>query len=320
MRFLARIRPFMHSTHTLNMNNLNRRQALGLTSAWLLHRSTWAATASLNTSYAPLAALEKQAGGRLGVAFLNTSNGSIVGHRLHERFGMCSTFKLALAAEVLRKIDQGTLKGDQWVTFGKADIMSHAPVAKEHLARGGMTVLAMAEAIQTTSDNTAANALLKLVGGPAALTQLLRAGGDQVTRVDRMEPEMNLVGPGEVRDTTTPHAAALTAQRQLIGSWLKADSNRLLIGWMEATETGTKRLRAGFPHGWRAGDKTGTGMAKGMADKYNDIAIAWPPGKAPLIVTAYYETATNGGGKIRDSDQAVLAEVGRIATAWQPES
>lgn len=304
------------------MNTLNRRQALGLTSALLLPSSTWAiaASATADISHAPLAALEKKVGGRLGVAFLNTGNGSIAGHRLHERFAMCSTFKLALAAEVMRKIDQGTLKSDQWITYGKADILSHAPVAKAHLARGGMTVLAMAEAIQTTSDNTAANALLKLVGGPAAFTQLLRAGGDMVTRVDRMEPEMNRVGPGEVRDTTTPHAAALTAQRQLLGGWLKPDSNRLLIGWMEATETGTKRLRAGFPPGWRAGDKTGTGMAKGMADKYNDIAIAWPPGKAPLIVTAYYETATNGGGKIRDSDQAVLAEVGRIAAAWSLEA
>ena len=128
---------------------------------------------------------------------------------------------------------------------------------------------------------------------------------------------MNLVDPGEVRDTTTPHAAALTTQRQLLGGWLKPDSSRLIITWMEATETGTKRLRAGFPAGWRSGDKTGTGIAKGIADKYNDIAIAWPPGEAPLIVTAYYETATYGGGKMRDSDQAVLAEVGRIATAWR---
>ena len=300
------------------MNTLNRRQALCLTSALLLPCSTWAvaASASSDISHAPLAALEKKVGGRLGVAFLNTGNGSMVGHRMHERFGMCSTFKLTLAAEVLRKIDQGTLKSEQWVMYGKADILSHAPVAKEHLARGGMTVLAMAEAIQTTSDNTAANALLKLIGGPAAFTQLLRAGGDQVTRVDRMEPEMNLVGPGEVRDTTTPHAAALTAQRQLLGGWLKPDSKRLLIGWMEATETGTKRLRAGFPPGWRAGDKTGTGTAKGMADKYNDIAIAWPPGMSPIIITSYYETPANHGGKIRDEDQAVLAEVGRIAAAW----
>lgn len=300
------------------MNTLNRRQALGLTSAWFLHSSTWAVTANAapNAGYAPLAALEKEAGGRLGVAFLNTGNGKVVGHRLHERFGMCSTFKLALAAEVLRKIDQGTLKGEQWVTFKQADILSHAPVAKQNLARGGMTVLAMAEAIQTTSDNTAANALLKLLGGPAAFTQLLRASGDKITRIDRMEPEMNRVGPGDVRDTTTPHATVHTMQRQLIGGWLQPASATLLTSWMEATETGTKRLRAGFPQGWRSGDKTGTGMAEGMADKYNDLAIAWPPGKAPLIVTAYYETPVNHGGKLRDEDQAVLAEVGRIAATW----
>ena len=300
------------------MNTLNRRQALGLTSTLLLPSSTWAvaASATSNTSHAPLAALEKRAGGRLGVAFLNTGNGSIVGHRLHERFGMCSTFKLALAAEVLRKIDQGKLKSDQWVAYGKADIVSHSQVAKQNLAFGGMTVLAMAEVIQTTSDNTAANVLLKLIGGPAAFTQLLREGGDNITRLDRVETQMNRVVPGEVRDTTTPHAAAQTMQRQLIGGWLKPDSNALLISWMEATETGTKRLRAGFPPGWRAGNRTGTAMANGMADKYNDLAIVWPPGKAPLIVTAYYETGINRGGEINDTDQAVLAEVGRIAAAW----
>lgn len=300
------------------MNTLNRRQVLCLTSTWLLHSTSGAATANTapHISYAPLAALEKQAGGRLGVAFLNTSNGSVVGHRMHDRFGMCSTFKLALAVEILRKVDQGTLKSDQWVPFGKADMVNHAPVASQHLARGGMTVQAMAEAIQATSDNVAANALLKLLGGPAAFTQLLRAAGDNVTRLDRIEPEMNFVDSGEVRDTTTPHAAAHTMQRQLTRGWLKPDSTRLLIGWMEATETGAKRLRAGFPSDWRSGDKTGTGMAKGMADKYNDIAIAWPPGKAPLIVTAYYEARENHGGKIRDEDQAVLAEVGRIAAAW----
>jgi beta-lactamase class A len=109
---------------------------------------------------------------------------------------------------------------------------------------------------------------------------------------------------------------AATMQRMLIGDWLSADSRALLINWMVATQTGTKRLRAGFPPQWRAGDKTGTGMTPGLMDKYNDIAITWPPGKAPLVVTAYYETAKAHGGKMRDEDQAVLAEVGRIASAW----
>ena len=266
--------------------------------------------------YPPLAALEKHAGGRLGVAMLNTGNGRLVGHRLHERFGLCSTFKLALAAETLRKVDQGVLRSDQWVPFGKADMVPHSPISSQYLARGGTTVLALAEAMQTTSDNVAANLLLKLLGGPAAFTELLRLAGDTVTRVDRTEPELNRVGPGELRDTTTPHAMARTAQRQLTGGWLKPGSERLLIGWMEATQTGTKRLRAGFPRGWRSGDKTGTGSAEGMADKYNDIAIAWPPGKAALLVTAYYEAAARQGDRAADDNQAVLAEVGRIATAW----
>jgi beta-lactamase class A len=229
---------------------------------------------------------------------------------------MCSTFKLPLAAEILRQVDRGVLKGGQWVPFGKADIVPHAPVTSRHLAAGGMTLRALAEAMQTTSDNVAANALLKLIGGPAGFTQLLRLEGDQVTRVDRIEPEMNLVGPGEMRDTTTPQAMARTVQRQLTGGWLEPGSARTLIGWMEATKTGTKRLRAGLPRSWRAGDKTGTGMAQGLADKYNDIAIAWPPGKAALVVTAYYEAA---GGATGDAAQAVLAVVGRIAAAWRLE-
>ena len=100
----------------------------------------------------------------------------------------------------------------------------------------------------------------------------------------------------------------------------RLDAPARLTNWTIECRTGLKRLRAGLPKGWRAGDKTGTGMAPGMMDKYNDIAIVWPPGKAPLIVTAYYETATNSGAEMRDADQAVLAEVGRIATAWRLES
>ena len=175
---------------------------------------------------------------------------------------------------------------------------------------------ALAEAAQTTSDNVAANLLLKLLGGPDGFTRMLRAAGDSVTRLDRLEPHMNQVLRGELRDTTTPHAMALTVAKQLTGGWLSPSATTLLTGWMESTRTGTKRLRAGFPPAWRAGDKTGTAMAPGMPDKYNDVAIAWPAGHAPIVVAAYYETPVAHGGSMRDQDQAVLAEVGRIAAAW----
>ncbi|MBC7617441.1 MAG: class A beta-lactamase [Candidatus Saccharibacteria bacterium] len=306
---------------------LNRRHALGLASAWLLSGAmpADARAASEKTpsgvvsSYAPIVALEKEVGGLLGVAFINTANGAAVGHRLNERFGMCSTFKLPLAAAVLRKVDQGTLRLDQWVPYTQADLVAHAPVTSVNLGQGGMTVGALAEAAQTTSDNPAANLLLGLIGGPAGFTALLREAGDPITRLDRLEPHMNAVTRQDPRDTTTPAAMAATMARMLTGDWLSVASKATLIDWMVLTGTGAKRLRAGFPADWRAGDKTGTGMAPGMMDKYNDVAIVWPPGKAPLIVTAYYETPEPHGGSMRDEDQAVLAEVGRIAGRWVTE-
>lgn len=263
-----------------------------------------------------LAALEQRAGGRLGVAVLDTGTGALTGHRVDERFGLCSTFKLPLAAVVLRLIDQGRLRAEQWVPITPADLQSYAPVAKQHLAQGGMTVQALAEATQTTSDNTAANLLLGLMGGPAGFTQHLRDLGDTTTRLDRLEPAMNLVPVGELRDTTTPAAIARTTAALLTGQALRPASRARLAEWMVATQTGLKRLRAHLPTGWRAGDKTGTAMAPGMVDKYNDIAIFWPPaptGRAPLIVAAYYDTAKAHDQGIRAEDEAVLAEVGQWA-------
>ena len=302
-------------------SRLSRRHTLAWALASAAPSALQAATAPVSSAPAAalpqaLAALEQRAGGRLGVAVLDTGSGALLGHRQDERFGLCSTFKLALAGVVLRLIDQGRLKADQWVPYTQADLQSYAPVAKQHLTQGGMTVQALAEATQTTSDNTAANLLLGLMGGPAGLTQHLRDLGDTTTRLDRLEPAMNLVPVGELRDTTTPAAMARTTAALLTGQALSPASRARLADWMVATQTGLKRLRATLPPGWRAGDKTGTAMAPGMVDKYNDVAIFWPPahtGRAPVIVTAYYDTAKAHEQGIREQDEAVLAEVGRWA-------
>lgn len=302
--------------------NFSRRRALQIASASLLANTAGAQAMQLRPSFASatkaLADLERSAGGRLGVAMLDTASGQLTGHRLGERFAMCSTFKLPLAGAILREIDQGRLKRDQWVAYGSADMVSHAPVTSQNLERGGMTVAALAEAAQTTSDNPAANLLLKVVGGPAGFTAILRTAGDTTTRLDRFEPQMNLVTGNDLRDTTTPTAMARTTAHMLTSDWLSTVSRETLIAWMVATTTGKQRIRAGLPKDWRAGDKTGTATAPHMRDKHNDIAIAWPPGKAPLVVTAFLETRYSHP-EIRDEDQAVLAEVGRIATRWSRE-
>ena len=262
-----------------------------------------------------LTEVEVASGGRLGVYLLDTGSGRSSGIRVDERFGMCSTFKLLLAAAILREADAGRIDLDRFVEYGKADLVPHAPVTEVNLDKGGMTVAALAEATQLTSDNVAANLLLGLLGGPQGFTAILRAMGDTVTRIDRLEPTMNLVPAGEVRDTTTPRAMAESVARIMTGEWLSAASRARLEQWTVATATGRKRIRAGLPADWRAGDKTGTGIAPGMANKHNDVAIVWPPDRAPVVIAAYFEA---GGHfrSMRPEDDAVLAEVGRIAAQW----
>jgi beta-lactamase class A len=293
----------------------SRRRFLASTAgaAWALARVSALAQPASDPAGA-LAALESRTGGRLGVGLLHTGSGRLIGHRLDERFAMCSTFKLPLAAVVLREADQGRLRLDEAVAITKADLVPYAPVVEPKVGQT-MTFAALAEAAQTTSDNAAANLLLRRLGGPAAFTAALRGLGDTVTRLDRTEPALNLVKPGEEHDTTSPRAMATLLGRVLAGDALTAASRDRLIGWMVGTTTGGKRLRAGLPPSWRSGDKTGTAQADVMTDKVNDIGITWPPGQAPVVITAYFDSSRRTDAT-QPADEAALAEVGRIAAAW----
>lgn len=259
--------------------------------------------------------LEQKSGGRLGVHVIDTASGRTLSHRADERFAMCSTFKLPLAAAILRAADQGQLKLDTVVPYGKDDMVLHAPVTEKNLDKGGMPIRDLAEAAQKTSDNVAANLLVKQLGGPAGFTQFFRDIGDTVTRLDRYEPAMNAGGvENDERDTTTPKAMAETIRNLLVGELLSREAATTLRAWMIDTQTGLKRLRAGFPAEWTAGDKTGTAM-NGKLAKYNDIAVVWLPDRAPLVMTAYFNVPQTSED-IEDRYQAVLAEVGRIASVW----
>lgn len=262
--------------------------------------------------------LQARAGGRLGVHAIELGSGRAFGLNADQRFGMCSTFKAPLAIVVLREVDASRVDLATETPLRAEDLQSYAPGVKRALA-AGRTSLRIDELIETTlleSDNTAANLLLARIGGPAGLTASMRALGDPDFRVDRTEPTMNLVPPGEVRDTTTPQAMARFLARVARGELLKPASQVRLETWLRATRTGLLRLRAGFPPDWVVGDRTGTGQHETMPDKINAIAIAWPPARAPIVVAAFYE-APGSFDTVRPQDQAVLAEVGRIvARAW----
>jgi beta-lactamase class A len=264
------------------------------------------------TDDARIAAIEQRIGGRVGVHALNTANGAMLTHRAGERFAMCSTFKWLLVARHLRMNDESPGWLDEVATFGPGDLLDYAPTAREHLALGGMSNETMCEGAVVLSDNTCANILLVASGGPAGFTRFLRENGDSVTRLDRNEPSLNVVPPGDERDTTTPEAMVATMQRFLLGETvLSAAAREKLIGWMVASPTGLARLRAGLPTDWRAGDKTGTW--NGEHNCTNDVAIAWPPGRAPILIACYLSASTVEPA----ARNAAHAEIARIvAEAW----
>jgi len=251
-----------------------------------------------------VAAIEARLGGRMGVAALDTGSGKRLDYRAEQRFPMCSTFKFLAAAAVLKRIDEKQDQLDRFVSYDAKDILEYAPVTKAHLKEGGMTLGALCEAAIEQSDNTAGNLLLDAVGGPAGVTNFVRSLGDQVTRLDRKEPDLNSAIPGDDRDTTTPGSMLADMTRILTGDVLSRSSRSQLEDWLQRNKTGTGMIRAGVPTDWIIGDKTGSG-ANGAT---NDIAIMRPPDRAPVLLAIY----SVGSTATANDRAAAIAEVARI--------
>ena len=158
---------------------------------------------------------------------------------------MCSTFKSMLVAHVLSLADAGRVSLDTRVPIAEKDLLSYAPVARRHVGKD-LTVRDLCRGTLTTSDNTAANLLLEVVGGPSALTAFLRGQGDSVTRNDRNEPDVNLFAKGDPRDTTSPTAMAtsLAASR-----WAMACSRHRASSSLIGSSTTRPAMPACAP-GW----------------------------------------------------------------------
>lgn len=246
------------------------------------HQSSPRPSASERRTTAPpddsqFAALERKHRARLGVYAVATGTGAAVAYRADERFAFCSTFKALAAAAVLHGNPLGHL--DKRVTYTKADVDSISPITENHIATG-MTVGQLCDAAIRYSDGTAGNLLMRDLGGPARLTAYLRGLGDPVGRMDDYEPELNKIGPGDPRDTTTPRAIAADYRALVLGDALPADKRALLKGWMLRSMTGAARIRAGLPKGWTVADKTGNGNW----GRVNDVAVVWPPRTPPLVM------------------------------------
>ena len=247
--------------------------------------------------------IEAETGGRLGVALVDSKGALLLGFNRDERFALCSTFKAPLAAAVLIGADGGKFGLEGTIPFGKADVLDHAPVVKKNLKRGRMGMGELAQAAVEVSDNSAANLLLPMLGGPEGLTAFMRAHGDTVSRLDRIEPGLNENAEGDPRDTTSPAAMAGLMGR-LIFRDMRPESAGTLRAWLNASSTGDKRIKAGLPDGWTSGGKTGT-----CGTAYNDVALVRSPAGDEYILAVYLDRPSVDAKKA----EAAIAEAARAA-------
>ncbi|WP_410045533.1 class A beta-lactamase [Pseudomonas sp. HLMP] len=253
--------------------------------------------------------LEQALGGTLGLWALDTGSGRRLSYRSEARAALCSTFKVVLAAAILQQdqAEPGLL--ERRIAYTAEQLVVYSPVTEKHVATG-MSVAELCAAALQYSDNTAANLLLGVVGGPSKLTAYARSIGDPAFRLDRYEPALNSALPNDPRDTSTPLAMGVTLQRLLLTDGLPAAARLRLQDWLKGNTTGDTRIRAGLPEGWVVGDKTGSGDY-GVA---NDVGIIWPPGQAPWILAIY----TRGRDKTSPWRSDVIAEATRVVVeAWK---
>ena len=254
--------------------------------------------------------IEKETGGRLGVALIDNKGALLLGFNRDDRFAMCSTFKAPLAAAVLMGAESGKFGLDGQVAFSKTDLQEYAPVVKANMKRGRMSMAELAEAAVEVSDNSAANLLLPFVGGPEGLTAFMRSHGDAVSRLDRNEPDLNENAEGDVRDTTSPAAMAGLMAR-LIFQDMQPDSAKRMREWLNGSSTGDRRIKAGLPEGWTSGGKTGS-----CGTAFNDVALVKAPSGEEYVLAIFLDRPTVDA-KAADSAiaQAARAALGLIGKA-----
>ncbi|MCY8177594.1 class A beta-lactamase [Bacillus inaquosorum] len=243
--------------------------------------------------------LEKKFDARLGVYAIDTGTNKTVAYRPNERFAYASTYKVLAAAAVLKK--NSIEKLNEVIHYSKDDLVTYSPITEKHVDTG-MSLKEISEAAIRYSDNTAGNILLQQLGGPKGFEKSLKQIGDHVTKANRFETDLNSAVPGDIRDTSTAKALATDLKAFTVDNTLT--KRTILTDWMRGNATGDELIRAGAPIGWEVGDKSGAGSY----GTRNDIAIVWPPNRAPIILAILSNRFT----KDAHYDNALIAEAAKV--------
>jgi beta-lactamase class A len=254
-----------------------------------------------------LGELERQYNAYVGLFATDIASGRTCAHRADDPFAMCSTFKAYAAACVLQKVQRGELDLQKAVFIDPAALLPNSPVTAPH-AGNTMPLAQLCAAAVQRSDNAAANLLLQAIGGPPAITDFARSIGDDRTRLDRWEIDLNTAIPGDPRDTSTPRALGAGVQTLLTGTVLDEARRHQLEEWMRGNVTST--MRAGLPAGWVTADKTGTGDYGST----NDIGIAYGPAGQRVLLSIMTRSASSNPGA--DPLRPLISDVTGAVLGW----
>ena len=268
----------------------------------LLSFSAHANTQQTSATQTKLDALEKSFNGKIGVYAIDTNNNQNFAYRADARFPIQSTLKFIAVSALLKQSHTDEKLLQKQIHYTKNDLFTWSPITKNHLA-SGMTLESLGEAAISYSDNTAANIIIKTLGGPQSINNFTHSIGNKTFHIEHYEENLNS-DPKKDEDTATPKDMALSLKQLTLDNLLAQPQRNELVAWMRNNTTGYKRMRAGVPIGWVVADKTGSGDY-GIA---NDIGITWPPGCKPLVL-AIYTVQNTQEAKRRDD---IVASITRI--------
>jgi len=253
---------------------------------------------------AAIEAMVAPAGGTVGFAALDLSSGRSLGWHERDAFPTQSVFKLPIAIEVLRRIDDKKLTLDRVVALGPADARRGPEGTMAVPAK--KTIRQLLEAMIITSDNVACDKLLALLGGPRVVDARMRALG--INGITIQFTELDLMAGKD--NTATPAAmVALLAKIALYQLGLSAPSAALLDDILLRVTTGLQRIKGALPPGTPVAHKTGTsGTQGGKTDATNDVGLITLP-NGHRIAVAVFVHASPADIATRERTIARLARV-----------
>ncbi|MFQ6553054.1 serine hydrolase [Aestuariibius insulae] len=178
--------------------------------------------------------IERDLAARVGFYMHDTQTGEVIAYAADDRFPLNSTFKLLACGALLHRVENGNVSLADNVPLEDIETVDYSPAIEAYSRAENLEVSLgiSCSMMLSVSDNTAGNIVLSALGGPEALTAFLRSTGDQVTRLDRWEAELNSAVPGDLRDTTTPRVIAQTIQNLILRNALEPASRATLRAWL----------------------------------------------------------------------------------------